>query len=93
MCVSLLFQYNADPNIFDKDNCTPLMVACQNGHDVCVLLLLQNKGDPNMVLGKQNVTSLYLACQNGHDKSLLLQYNVDPNTSSKDKCTPLHMDC
>ena len=71
-----------------KDNETPLYTACQNGHDVCVSLLLQHGADPN-IANKDNDTPLLVACCYDHKicVSLLLQHGADPNIATKD--TPL----
>ncbi|KAL5467287.1 hypothetical protein EMCRGX_G031494 [Ephydatia muelleri] len=79
----------------DHHSSTPLHLACQKGHQSCVLLLLV---DPSEVVlnarDESGNTPLHLACSNGHEecaKALLFQKvpcQVDVTNTYGD--TPLH---
>lgn len=52
-------------NFCDDEKCSPLFVACQNGHGNIVKILLENGADINLC--KTNGESpLLIACLKGH---------------------------
>ena len=71
---------------------TPFFMACQNGHQSVVSLLLADpRVDPNKPKN-DGATPFFMACQNGHQSvvSLLLaDPRVDPNKPTNDNSTPL----
>ena len=59
------FKVGAELNALNKDDCTPLMLACAEGHTDVVKYLLHLGAD--MVLrGNDGMTCLHLAAQSGH---------------------------
>ena len=71
---------------------TPLFIACMNGHESTVLLLLDRGAKIN--LAKDNgATPLYIACQNGHESTvlLLLGRGAKINLAMDDGMTPLYI--
>ncbi|GFN85060.1 LOW QUALITY PROTEIN: ankyrin-3 [Plakobranchus ocellatus] len=85
---------NASVDTTEKDGCTALMLACQNGHDSVVKALL--KKNASVDITKENgCTALMLACQNGHDSVVkaLLEKNASVDTTEKDGCTALMLAC
>ena len=83
---------HAEPSIHDRE--TPLMVACRNGHDDCVRLLLGVGADVEQ-RKKNSVTALLIACQNGHldCARLLLEAGAAVDQATADGCTPLLVAC
>ena len=91
MCIGL--QHGADPNIANKDKVTPLFIACLNGYDVCVSVLLNHGADPSIVV-KNNIKPLYASCQNGHHKCgllVLLQAGALVDSQSIHGATPSYV--
>jgi ankyrin repeat protein len=69
---------------------TPLMMACSEGHEPFVRLLLAAKAGPNQATN-DGWTALMAAAQNGHEAvvSVLLEAKVDPNQANADGATAL----
>lgn len=68
-----------------EDGATPLFIACQNGHESTLQLLLNNGADSNLCL-EDGTSPLYIACQNGHDITVqfLLNNGADVNLCLED---------
>ena len=54
------------------DNASPLLIACQNGNDICVEMLLRNGSDPSIqvLLDGEDTTMdpLQFAAKFGHGR-------------------------
>jgi hypothetical protein len=92
--VTLLLSYGADPNAMDKKLNTPLTLAANQNHTVCVRLLLEAGADPDPELptGIKFGTPLNCAARNASDPLLLktlLDFNADIEASNVDMVTPL----
>jgi ankyrin repeat protein len=82
-------------NILDEGGRTPLFLACRQGHEGVVELLLKAENiDPNSVDHSQRPEiPLHIAIHEGHDaiaKLLLERVDIDVNAISWDHDTPLH---
>ena len=90
--------HDFDINMTDKFGRTLFFIACQQGNDVVVKMLLQHpKIDSNKCVPIDNITPLYTACQFYHKKvvEILLKY---PYTNVNKSCvydgsTPLIIVC
>lgn len=47
-CVSVLMEYKADPNVFNKAGDTPLMIAAAKGRTAIAVILMQNEANSNL---------------------------------------------
>ena len=67
------------------------IMACQNGHEAIVSLLLEKGADVN-AKNNDGWTPLHWASENGHEAivSLLLEKGADVNAKDNDGETPLH---
>lgn len=61
-------------NLCDDKNCSPLFVACHNGHVKTVKLLLENGADIN-VCNTDGESPLLIACLNGHVEIAVLLFD------------------
>lgn len=72
---------------------TPLYLACQNGHETIVKILLEHHAEANQGIATSGATPLYVASQNGHAavvKALLDIAHVTPDKSRvTDSASPL----
>eukprot|EP00105_Crassostrea_gigas_P035545 XP_019919693.1 PREDICTED: ankyrin repeat and SOCS box protein 3-like [Crassostrea gigas] len=77
-----------------EDGPSPLHIACQNGHDSTVQLLLSKGADINLCM-EYGASPLYMACQNGHNSTvqLLLNKGADINLCMEDGASPLFIAC
>lgn len=61
----LLLRNEADFNRCIEDGATPLFIACDNGHERIVKLLI-NYGANIHLCKEDGVSPLIIACKNGH---------------------------
>ena len=47
-CVSVLMEYKADANVFNKSGSTPLMIAAAKGRTTIAVILMQNEANSNL---------------------------------------------
>lgn len=92
--VVTLLSYGADPNNMDKKLNTPLTLAANQNHTVCVRLLLEAGALPDPVLpkGVKFGTPLNCAARNATDPMLmktLLDFNANIEACGVDGMTPL----
>ena len=92
--VVTLLGYGADPNNMDKKLNTPLTLAANQNHTVCVRLLLEAGAlpDPPLPKGVKFGTPLNCAARNAADPMLmktLLDFNANIEVSGVDGITPL----
>ena len=57
---------NANIDLAKNDGVTPLWIACQEGHENVVTLLLSHNADVNLAKS-DGITPLWIACQKGHE--------------------------
>ncbi|KAK7574224.1 hypothetical protein V9T40_011415 [Parthenolecanium corni] len=97
--LELLFRYAVHRKFFQKDDqtkegLTALHIACENGCDENVLVLLQRDCDPNI---KTNTgeTALHIACSKGYVKIVkhLLDHFAYVDEQNNDGYKPLHLAC
>lgn len=69
---------------------TPVLLACEHGHEECALLLLEAGADPNKCLSDGS-SPLFLACQNGHHRIVqhLIKHGADIEAAADNGDTPL----
>ncbi|KAM8972070.1 ankyrin repeat domain-containing protein 26 [Pelodytes ibericus] len=81
-----------DINQLDKENRTPLHLACANGHVDAVTLLIDNKPKLN-VCDYDNRSPLMKAiqCQQERCAAVLLEHNADPNVIDINGNAALHL--
>ena len=93
--ISLLLQYNANPNIQDADGLTPLAIACQRRNHFAVDRLLHANGIKIDIKDNHGSTPLHEACEYGSKKivELLLKKGVQFLEADRDGVTPLHVAC
>jgi ankyrin repeat protein len=92
--VTTLLSYGADPNSMDLKLNTPLTLAANQNHAVCVRLLLEAGADPDPELlnGIKFGTPLNCAARNASNPLLiktLLDFNANIEASNVDGITPL----
>ena len=84
----------ADPNLSNKDGCSPLWVAASRNSYQCMMPLIEYGADINKKGTPQGATPLFAACQDGSKKAveILIAANADINLErTADKTTPLMM--
>uniref|UniRef100_A0A8C8RCQ4 Ankyrin repeat domain-containing protein 26 n=1 Tax=Pelusios castaneus TaxID=367368 RepID=A0A8C8RCQ4_9SAUR len=81
-----------DVNQLDKENRTPLHLACANGHSDVVTYLVDNKCKLNLC-DNDNRSPLMKAvqCQQEQCASMLLEHGADPNLVDVNNNTALHL--
>jgi ankyrin repeat protein len=92
--LTTLLSYGADPNVMDRKLNTPLTMASNQNHTVCVRLLLEAGAfpDPELPHGTKFGSPLNCAARNASDPLLiktLLDFNADIEASNVDGVTPL----
>lgn len=92
--VITLLSFGAEPNIVDKKLNTPLTLASNQGHTLCVRLLLEAGALSNPItpLGVKFGSPLSCAARNANDPLLLktlLDFDADVEASGVDGVTPL----
>ena len=89
--VDALLKEKADPNVCDKNDNSPLMVASKEGHvQIVTKLLLQENTDFNK-RGQFRRTALWYACNIGKEVVVdaLLEAKADQNVCDEDDNSPL----
>jgi ankyrin repeat protein len=83
-----------DQNTAMIDGCTPLHIACENGHIEVARLLVEAGADKDKV-STDGSTPLYVACEQGHIEvvQLLVEAGSDTEKALADGCTPLYVAC
>ncbi|HEY0097090.1 MAG TPA: ankyrin repeat domain-containing protein, partial [Archangium sp.] len=79
--VQVLLDSGTDPNPFDVEGCTPLMVAAQHGREDLVQCLLAGGADPSLT-DRLGETALGKAAAHGHARIAALLY---PHSSEDDQ--------
>uniref|UniRef100_A0A8C3XS48 Ankyrin repeat domain 7 n=1 Tax=Chelydra serpentina TaxID=8475 RepID=A0A8C3XS48_CHESE len=81
-----------DINQLDKENRTPLHLACANGHSEVVTYLVDNKCKLNLC-DNDNRSPLMKAvqCQQEKCATMLLEHGADPNLVDVNSNTALHL--
>ncbi|KAM9313226.1 ankyrin repeat domain-containing protein 26 [Gastrophryne carolinensis] len=81
-----------DINQLDKENRTPLHLACANGHPDAVKLLVENKAKLN-ICDNDSRTPLIKAIQCQHEQcaNILLDHDADPNVVDVNGNSSLHL--
>jgi ankyrin repeat protein len=74
--VKLLLQHEADPDIYDNEHCTPLLIALKDGRMDIIKLLLQYKCNP-YICDDDNKLPCLVAYQKGHEDIDDLLVNAD----------------
>ena len=81
--VTMLLDNNADSNIKDIDNCTPLKLAIDHGlHDVVIEILKRQKPE-NIVKETSNALNMATIAQKPDVISAILNFNVEPIINSQ----------
>ena len=89
--VDALIDANADPNVCDEKDNSPLMIASKEGHVQIVIKLLNKKADINKKNGILKKTALHFACLFGCEDvvDVLLDAKADPNICDFEDGSPL----
>ena len=92
---SLLDLDGIDIHYFDKDGCTSLWMASQEGHIDIVKVLLKAGGNVNQAQTTDGCTPLYIASHNGHlaTVKVLIKAGGNANQHSHKNQTPLNIAC
>ncbi|XP_021355278.1 serine/threonine-protein phosphatase 6 regulatory ankyrin repeat subunit B-like isoform X2 [Mizuhopecten yessoensis] len=91
MGVDMLLRAGANPNVVDKDNITPLLMAATEGFDKVVKSLCKANCDVNIANASVNKTALHILAYKGHSECIndLVIAGGDINLYDKHKRTPL----
>lgn len=92
--VHLLLKLNADIDLCNKKNVTPLYIASYEGHNSTVELLLSKGANINLC-DKDGASPLYISCENGHVSSveILLRNKADISLCKMNGASPLFAAC
>ena len=92
--LSLLLEFDANPNARTNYMWTPLLLACYNNHLEAGLILLRAKANPNACL-PDGTTCLFMACRNNSTllTYYLLEHGANPNNKLPDTMTSLLAAC
>jgi ankyrin repeat protein len=74
--VKLLLEHGADPDIYDNEHCTPVLIASKHGRMAIIKLLLQYKCNP-YICNNDNELPCLVAYQWGHEDIGDLLVNTD----------------
>ena len=87
----MLLEHNADVNIQDNAECTPLHWCAREGNENLCRLLLEHNADVN-IQDKDGYTPLHRCALKGNENicRLLLEHNANVNIQDNDGYTPLH---
>jgi ankyrin repeat protein len=88
-----LLQWEADPEMPDRDLCRPIHKAVADGDDECVRILLEAGASPKVadIDGGQPIHNVFFSPGNRVETiRLLLAHGADINARSKWNFTPLH---
>jgi ankyrin repeat protein len=92
--ITILLKKNADPHIEDNQGCSPLFMACENGHIKAVEALIEGGVNLNQARTTDGTTPLFMACQKGHLKVvealIAVKVNLDQTCNG---VTPLFIAC
>jgi ankyrin repeat protein len=94
-CLSAIIRHGgADLSKMDKDGRAPIHQACDKGRIACLLLLLDNGVNANLIAGDGSTPAL-LCCGTGHVKclALLLDCGADPSMTFRYGITLAHTAC
>ncbi|XP_023202649.1 ankyrin repeat domain-containing protein 26-like isoform X1 [Xiphophorus maculatus] len=82
----------SDINQLDKENRTPLHIACATGHDEVVQFLVDSKAKLNL-RDNQNRSALMKAVEGQHERcvAIMLENHADPNLADVNGNTALHL--
>ncbi|XP_076086415.1 uncharacterized protein LOC143057068 [Mytilus galloprovincialis] len=93
--VDLLLQCSrCDINLKNEELKTPLFIACEQGKQNLVKLLLEKTNTPD-IPNSSGQTPLFIACYKGYSEIVLMLVEAESSTSLKDKQerSPLHVAC
>ncbi|XP_040199686.1 ankyrin repeat domain-containing protein 26-like isoform X2 [Rana temporaria] len=84
--------HKQDINQVDKENRTPLHLACANGHLDAVRLLVESKAKLNLC-DNDSRTPLFksIQCQHEHCATVLLEHDADPNVVDVNGNSAFHL--
>lgn len=93
--IDLLLQNAADINAYSRSRITPVSVACKNGNQSIVKILLKHGSIINYIDKMDGSNPLYTACQEGHTSiiKLLLKYGADINLCDEEGAGLLYIAC
>ena len=100
-CARTLLKARAAVDAVERNGASSLLLACQNGHDACVELLLEHSADPNLAMapgaedGEGQFTPLITAAKNGRATVVrtLLQAGAHRDAVTINGATPLVLFC
>ena len=92
--VRILVENEADLNLCNNDNVSPLSIASLNGNAKALSVLIENDADTTLV-GKDGRGPLHAACQGGWPDIvlILLKCGLEPHAKDNNGYSPLHIAC
>ena len=90
-----IMDHGFDVNPMDKDNKSPLMIACLNGNVDAIHILVNAGADPN-IQGTKGTTLIHHAVAGGCNKETLqaiINHGSNVNATAEDCLTPLMFAC
>ena len=92
--VQLLLAKKAKPNIFNKEEITPLYISIAKTDDIgssITKMLLENRADPKIPMNDGDTTMhMVAAWRNMEAGKMLLEHKADVNAKNQEGKTPLH---